>query len=169
MALYDALDAQRVERGLSWAAAVDEINSISPSLRARLGEDDHPIASSTVANMRKRGAIPCQHALALLQWLDRTPESFVPGSPLDSAAARLPDVGPDRRLRWDIAALAEAVEARRLERGLTWAQVAGEVGCSVSQVSTLRTRAYGIDMALAMRITHWLGRPAAGFTVAALR
>lgn len=117
-----------------------------------------------VTNHRERG---CQHALGYLVWIGQPPESFLVGIDKPIAVERLPTVGSDRRLRWDLPALAEAVDARRKERGMTWRDLAEELGCPVSQVSALRRIRYAIGMTLAMRLTQWLGRSAASFTYAA--
>ena len=73
----------------------------------------------------------------------------------------------DERLRWDLGALAEMLDARRRERGLTWRALAKELGCTEHQVQGLRTVRYAIGMRLAMRIVQWLEQPAAAFIYAA--
>ena len=103
--------------------------------------------------------------LQMLLWLERTPESFVPGHlqpDAEAAALALPE--SDRVLRWNARALHAALEARRLERGLTWTQVANEIGgCAPASLTRL---ALGGRVALppVMRIVGWLDRPAASFT-----
>ena len=94
----------------------------------------------------------------MLRWLGQPPECFVPHE-TDLPKAPLPKAGPDRRLRWDIWAMADLLDAERRSRGLTWNQLAGELGCSSNQISGLRRRRYGINIQLAMRIAWWLRRP----------
>src|SRR6185437_1581883 len=54
---------------------------------------------------------------------------FVPGHPAPLAPrTQLPKAPADRRLRWDVPALHAALDARRRERGMTWKQVAEEIG-----------------------------------------
>ena len=163
--LYAAMDAQRTDRGLSWPQVAAEIwdQSIVLSERRR----DHPISASTLTGIAKRGDCTCQHALFILRWLGRTPESFLVPPPSDGDGAMLPVVGRDKRLRWNLAALAEALDARRRERGLTWKALATELGCTEHQVSGLRTVRYAIGMRLAMRIVQWLDQAAAAFIYAA--
>jgi hypothetical protein len=79
----------------------------------------------------------------------------------------LPVAGRDERLRWDLGALAETLDARRRELGLTWKALATELGCTAHQVQGLRTVRYAIGMRLAMRMVQWLERPAAAFIYAA--
>lgn len=161
VALYNAVDAQREARGISWRQVMDEINHASPLL-----VDKHPFSLSTVKNIPKRRDVTCQHALALLRWLKRSPESFVPDGN-NVRGVPLPETDPARRPRWDIHALGRALDAERRRRGLTWKELAEEIGCSISQINSLTKRRYGIPMQLAMRITRWLRCPAGDFIVAA--
>jgi transcriptional regulator with XRE-family HTH domain len=55
-----------------------------------------------------------------------------------------------------------ALNELRKERGLTWAELAQALGCTPSRLTNLRTARLA-DMDLAMRITQWLGQPAASF------
>jgi hypothetical protein len=58
----------------------------------------------------------------------------------------LPVVGRDERLRWDPAALAEALDATRRQRGLTWETLATELRCTEHQIQRLRTIRCAIGM-----------------------
>jgi hypothetical protein len=109
----------------------------------------------------------CQHALFMLRWLDRTPESFLVGA-VDGNDARfaLPQAGPDRRLRWSLKLLWAVMDEERREEGLTWRQLADRLGCTSNQLTGLRTARFATGMELAMRIAQWLGRPAADFVYA---
>ena len=135
--LYAAMEAQRVDRGLSWQQAAAEIWDQSDVLNER--RRDHPISASTLTGIAKRGDCTCQHALFILRWLRRTPESFLVPPPTAGDEAMLPVVGRDKRLRWDLGALAVTLDARRRERGLTWKALAKELGCTEHQVQALCT------------------------------
>jgi hypothetical protein len=124
---------------------------------------DHPISPATLTGMPKRGDTTCQHALFFLRWLARSPESFMPGVEPRTYEQPLPAVGADRRLRWNLKKLHGALDTQRRERGLTWNQLAHELRCTPSQLTGIRTARFGMSMRLAMRITRWLGRPAADF------
>jgi len=165
LALFEALDRQRVERGMTWRQAADQIWEQSAELNAR--RDDHPISPSTITGIAKRGDTTCQHALFFLRWLDRAPESFLAPSVGDGGGAALPAAGPDKRLRWNLAALYEALDARRRQRGMTWPELARELRCSPNQFTGIRTAKYAIGMRLAMKIAVWLEQPAAAFVYAA--
>jgi hypothetical protein len=172
LALFSALDTQREERGLSWSGVARQIWELSAELNARRG--DHPISPATIVAVGKRGNTTCQHALFMLRWLGRTPESFLRGSGT-VAAGTLPAVGPDHRLRWNLhesrrhpaPGLYEAMNARRQSEELTWVELARRLRCGPNQLSGLRIARYAIAMTLAMRITQWLQRPAADFIYAA--
>ena len=165
LAFADALDAQRLARGLSWAGLAREIWALSPELNAR--RNDHPISPATLSGMRGGSNTSCQHALFMLRWLDLVPESFVPGHAKSSIAEAYPGLSADRRLRWDLRRLAEALDAERNAPGLTWNQLAGEMGCTPSQLTGLRTARFATGLVLAMRIVAWLGRASTDFVYAA--
>jgi hypothetical protein len=163
--LYEALDRQRVERGLSWRQVADQIWALSAELNRR--RNDHPISPSTITGLAKRSDATCQHALFFLRWLGRTPESFLTPPPVETDAMRLPAAGPDKRLRWNLAALYDALNTRRMERQLTWSQLARELRSTEHQLAGIRTAKYAIGMTLAMATVVWLERPAATFIYAA--
>jgi hypothetical protein len=160
-ALYAALDEQRQARGLSWAGATREINR--PGARPVL----HPVSVSSVTGTRSGRGGEGNIVLLLLLWLGRTPESFVPGHPAPSAPdAVLPQPPADRWLRWDVPALHAALDERRRDRGLTWKQAAAEIGGFTPAMLTGLAKARHVSFPLVMRLTGWLGQPAANFTVA---
>ncbi len=157
-AFYDAMDAERVARGWSWRQVASAIWDQSGVLNAK--RRDHPISPSTLTGIAKRHDTTCQHALFILRWLGRSPESFVPGTVVD---APLPVAGSDRRLRWNLSALYVALDVRRRERGLTWIALARELRCGPSQLTGIKTARYVIGIRLAMRIVQWLEQPASAF------
>ncbi len=161
-ALYWALDARRAELGLSWSRVAKQIWEMSSELNDR--RQDHPISASTLTNLREGPGTTCQHALFILRWLGRTPESFLGGPPAVSGPRfALPEVVPDRRLRWRLKWVYGAMDEQRRAQGLTWSSLASVLGCSPNQLTALRTAKFATDMDLAMRIVQWLDRPAADF------
>jgi len=113
-ALYDALDAQRRSRGMSWQQVAREISSLFRDAPAR------PISPSTLTGMRGRRVVEGDGVLQMLRWLGRTPESFVPGhEEPDAVAAALPALGPHQILRFDNRRIYAALEAQQVERGMT--------------------------------------------------
>ena len=161
-ALFAAIDQKRAALGLSWQRVADQMWEQSADLNAR--RRDHPISPAALTNLSRSRRTSCQHALFALRWLERTPESFLSDPPAAPAGGfDLPVAGADRRLRWALKLLYAALDEKRQQEGLTWTALAGSLGCSPSQLTGLRTAKYATTMDLAMRITQWLGRPAADF------
>src|SRR4051812_45802006 len=137
--MYEAMDRQRIDRGLSWRQVADQIWEQSAELNRRRAV--HPISPSTMTGIARRGDTTCQHALFFLRWLGRAPESFPTTPRADTDATRLPAAGAGRRLRWNLGAFHEALDRA--------------------------TAKYAIGMRLAMRIVVWVEEPAAAFVYAA--
>ena len=159
-AFFDALDGRRRERGLGWRELADELWEQSADLNAQRA-DDHPLCGGAVSRIRQRGATSCQYALFLLRWMERAPEDFLT-DPVDVGDVRLPVAGPDRRLRFDLPSLHAALNEERRGRGLTWTGLGAALDCTPSRLTNLRTARLA-DMDLTMRVTQWLGRPAAAY------
>ncbi|MGI8523129.1 MAG: hypothetical protein ACR2K3_07440 [Nocardioides sp.] len=159
-ALFSALDADRRDRGLGWYELADLLWQQSADLNAQ--RNDHPLCGGAVQRLQQRGATSCQYALFMLRWLDRAPEDFLTGPIIEVGEVTLPELGPDRRLRWDLNQLHSALNERRRQRKLTWPELARDLDCTPSRLTNLRTARLA-DMDLVMRITQWLGRPARGF------
>jgi hypothetical protein len=159
-ALMSALDAQRAERGLAWNELADELWRQSRELNAQLS--DHGLCPGALVRTARRGTMSCQYALTILRWIRRAPEEFMTGPPVDVGDVRLPEPGPDRRLRWDLSQVYAALDEQRRARRLTWSALAEELGCTPSRLTNLRTARLA-DMDLTMRVTQWLGTPAAVF------
>jgi hypothetical protein len=159
-ALIAALDGQRVARGLNWNELADELWQQSAQLNAELA--DHCMCPGALVRTAKRATMSCQYALILLRWIGRAPEDFLAGPAVTVESTSLPEPGPGHRLRWDLGQLYEALNTRRREGELTWAELAKELDCSPSRLTNLKTARLA-DMHLAMRVTQWLGQPAARF------
>jgi len=161
-ALCAALDEARAARGLSWTDLVAEINApfkFVPSI---------PTSLSTIRGMGGKASVTSAVVLQVLRWLGRSPESFLAGRPAPpiatgASAEALPDVGPERILRFDTKAIHAALDEARRERGLTWRQVAGELPGFKEGMLTNLAAGPLIGFPRVMRITQWLGRPAAEF------
>jgi hypothetical protein len=97
-----------------------------------------------------------------LRWLGRSPESFVPGlreTPEDA----LPGDDTGRPVL-DTRAIYLAMNDRRAEQGLTWRDLAGELGPGFSPgMLTRLADGTHIGFPRVTRIFQWLGRPAAQF------
>jgi len=160
-ALCAALDDARAARGLTWSDLVAELNApfkFVPSI---------PISLATIRGMGGKASVTSAVVLQVLRWLGRSPESFLkgraPAAGEDASAEALPDVGPQRILRFDTKGLHAALDEARRERGLTWRQVAAELpGFKEGMLTSLATGP-AIGFPRVMRITQWLGQPAALF------
>jgi hypothetical protein len=159
-ALHEALDERRRVSGLTWVGATREVNR--PDARPVL----HPVSVSSVRGTGSGRGIEGNVVLQMLQWLERTPESFVPNHPAPTTPQTLmPRASPDQRLRWDVPTLYAALSDRRQQRGMTWNQVAAEVGGCTPAMLTGLARARHLSIVHAMRLVGWLDRPAADFVV----
>jgi hypothetical protein len=159
-ALIGALDAQRADRGLGWTALADELWQQSSELNAVLSGPS--MCPGALMRLGTRGAMSCQYALIILRWIRRAPEDFLTGPVVDVGHVRLPEAGADSRLRWDLSQVHAALNQRRRERQSTWAGLGEELNCTPARLTNLRTARLA-DMDLTMRITQWLGQPAARF------
>lgn len=100
-AFFAAVDDARREQDMGWFDLADELWEQSAQLNAE--RDDHPLCGGAVSRLGARGETSCQYALYLLRWLGQAPEEFLTGPAVDVGDVRLPDPGPDSRLRWDLA------------------------------------------------------------------
>jgi hypothetical protein len=160
-ALFKALDAQRVARGLSWMGVANDMRQMYDELNRSL-PNDHPLSPSTIISMSRRANTTCQHALIFLQWLGRMPESFLPGV-TTTVNRPLRPFGTDRRPRWHLRRLYGALNVRRQELQMTWPELARVLRCTPNQLTGIRRARYAINMKLAMRIVQWLDRPSVDF------
>jgi hypothetical protein len=156
-ALYDALDERRRERQVSWAVVAAEVNRFRTTRR--------PIAVSTITGLRQKAGGEGDGILEMLLWLRRTPESFVPDVvDGNSARFRLPELTEGQILRWDTGALFLALDAQRLERRLTWTEVARDIGDFTPGMLTNLSKGGRVGFPRVMRLVQWLGRPAVAYT-----
>ena len=69
-----------------------------------------------------------------------------------------------RILRWDAAALHAALNTKRQAAGMTWQDVANEIGGVSSGMLTHLAKGGRVGFPGVMRMTAWVGQPAAAFT-----
>jgi hypothetical protein len=161
-ALYGALDEQRRSRGLTWAAATREINRTAPGEHA----EGHPIATSTITSLKTKAVAEGDGILAMLVWLRRSPESFIPGfEGADSEWYRLREGLPKEQcLRWDTRKLHAALNAQRQDRGMTWQQVGQVIGGFTPGMLMNLSMGGRVGFPGVLRLVRWLDQPAAAFT-----
>jgi hypothetical protein len=85
------------------------------------------------------------------------------GTQQNCAPAELPSVPAGKVLRFDTKKLHAAVDAHRIERGLTWKEIASEIGVGVSSLAHLSAGGR-TSFPQVMRILSWLESPATEFT-----
>jgi hypothetical protein len=163
-AMIRALDDQRVAHSLGWTELAEELYQQSSDLNAELS--DHSMCPGALVRTVKRGTMSCQYALIILRWIRRAPEHFLTGPVVDVGDTRLPEPGPESRLRWDLSQLHAALNEHRRERELTWVALAEELNCTPNRLTNLRTARLA-DMDLTMRVTQQVRQPAAAFVYAA--
>jgi hypothetical protein len=158
-AVYSALDVARHERGLTWTAVAREINARFKDSAVR------PISASTITGLRTKRVVEGDGVLQMLLWLGRSPESFLPNRNGHSAPnERLPQIPSTQILRFDAQKIHAALDAQRVDRGLSWREVADAIG-GVSVPSLTRLANGGrVSFPDVMRIVGWLERPVAAFT-----
>jgi hypothetical protein len=99
----------------------------------------------------------------MLRWLNRTPESFSPGADVVVEHAALPSVERHQILRFDAKKMFAGLEAKRAERGITWTQVAREIGGTNAAALTRLSKGGRTSFPQVMRMAQWLGRPVTTF------
>jgi hypothetical protein len=144
-ALQQALDAERSGRGMTWAALAREVRISVPSLR----------------QMTERGQIEADAVVLILQWLQRRCGDFVVrpgGGPVRWAGrSSLPPV-PSLYARFDTIALHSALDRKRDARGLTWNEVADELGVSPGVIARF-TKGGRTNANLMVAAAEWAGEP----------
>lgn len=133
-----ALNARRRELSRDWGQLADDLSNQSAALNADLDEG-HTMCGGALSRLPDRDDTSCQYAMFALRWMDRAPEDFLVGPVVDVGDTRLPQAGPDRRLRWNLGELYAAVAEQRRERGLTWTALADALDCTPGRLTNLRT------------------------------
>jgi transcriptional regulator with XRE-family HTH domain len=143
--LYGALDARRRARGLSWQQAAHEIGT----------------ARSTIIRTAGDGVMEADGVLAMLRWLGASPERFV----LPTRAGRSGAVPTGR---CDTPLVHRLLDRRRRDRGMTWREVADELGHGVTPAMLTRLAAGGrMSIQLLVAAAAWLNCPIDSLTAVA--
>lgn len=120
-ALQRALDAERITRGMTWTAVAGEVHYSVPSMRT----------------MTTRAHIEADAVVLILQWLQRRCDDFVvypnSGTAQRTKRAAIAPI-PSLYARFDTIALHTALDQTRQKRGLTWGDVADELGVTTGVI-----------------------------------
>ncbi len=142
-ALYAALDAKRQARGISWQQAAREVGA----------------AATTLQNTRKNGPMETDGILAMVRWLKCPLEDFVRGIAPDSTG--VPSIPSGR---FNNKALYAALDVRRHDRRMTWAEVGKEVGGLPPSMLTRLAKGGRIGVDVMLLAVGWLGCSVDTFT-----
>jgi hypothetical protein len=100
----------------------------------------------------------------MLRWLDRTPESFGGASyTKEKLSVRLPPIKPHQTLRFDASAIYAALEAKCTTKGLSWKEVAQEIGGCAPESLTRLAKGGRVSFPHVMRVIRWSGKTASEF------
>ena len=149
-ALHRALNERRKGLGLSW-------NQLATQLR---------IAPQTLHRTEKGGPMEADGIRTMVSWLGLAPEFFVrarTGGRVPKAMRCLPTAGPGLR-RFDKKALVAAIEAKRDSLGLSWNQVAAQMGGVSLRMLKDLARGGRSSMDFAVTAAGWLGQSIETFT-----
>ena len=147
-ALYAALDAQRQAYGLSWQQVAKRIG----------------VAASTLGRTKKGGPMETDGILAMVRWLKCAPENFIRGS--QHVTYEAPSVAAHR---FNTKALYEALDAHRRSRGMSWREVARELGNVSCGMLTHLSKGGRVDINVVVATVRYLGRGVLDFTRASVR
>ena len=140
--LFKALDARRGVRKIPWRQVSVETG----------------VAVSTLLGTQRGGPMEADGVRAMVAWLGRAPEHFVRISLDGHLPAPKMRVSVAKRNRFDTTALHSALDRERQSRGLTWNEVASEIGDHVSATMLTRLKRRGrISMDVLVAATGWLG------------
>jgi hypothetical protein len=156
-AMFAALDDRRGELGLTWKQVAHEINALSALTPRR------PVSVATITNLRHARVTEADGVLQMLLWLRLAPENFVQPVAPGQFSAEFPIVPSDRILRFDTKKLYSALDAQRNQRGMTWTQVAEEIGGLTASSLTRLSKGGRTSFPQLLRITGWLQQPAVFF------
>ena len=143
-ALFSALEDHRAERGMTWRQVAEEIG----------------VATSTIRRVGAGGRMEADGVRAMVAWLSRAPEYFVlavGGLRVPEPRQRLPQTAGKHR-RFSTKSLFEALDHKRQSMGMTWRQVAADIGGQVTPSMLTRLRDGGrVEVQLMVAAIGWLG------------
>jgi len=139
--LYAAVDSRRQELGLSWAAVARQIG----------------VALSTLKRTQQNGPMETDGILSMTRWLGRPPEDFVVGA--------LPNENPViPKGRFNTKKLYEALDGYRSDKGMSWRELADDIGCASPAMLTHLAKGGRVEFGLMIAALTKLRRPISSFT-----
>lgn len=149
--LCAALDEKGESEGLTWSGVAKEIE-----------ERFTRVSVSTIKNMKGKRFLEGDRVLQMLLWLGQPPEHFVPGCQVASSyQLKQPKSGV---IRFDLPKTYQLIDQKREAEGLDWNEAAEQIG-GVSAGELKRYKKGGrTSFPGIIRISMWLGMPAAELT-----
>ncbi len=149
--LFAALDAQRIQRGLSWSSVAKEIE-----------ERYVKVSPSTIKGIREKANVEGDGCLQMMLWLEKTPESFVPGLAHEDRFVLKP--ASKGILRFDVEKVYRLLESKRESDEITWGEVAEQIGGLSAQMLKRFEKGGRTSFPGIMRVARWLDVPIAELT-----
>jgi hypothetical protein len=150
-ALFAAIDEKRIREGLTWSGVAQEIER-------RFAK----VSPSTIKRISKKSRVEGDGVLQMLLWLDRTPESFVPG--FHGPEERLRAPSGSNVLRWDTAKIFREIDRKRERSCLTWKETADQIGGMTPRQLMGLAKGGRTFLPEIMRVLAWLGISAGTLT-----
>ncbi|MGE3073158.1 MAG: hypothetical protein AB7N24_03625 [Dehalococcoidia bacterium] len=142
-ALRDAVESERRRRSLAWQ------------------EVGKQLGIPTIRNMVESSHIQADAVVLVLQWLGRRCDEFVvrPGGGSAPWAGREPlPAPPPLFARFDTILLHAALDRVRMERGMTWTEVAAELGTQPGVIARF-TKGGRTNAQLMVAAAEWADEP----------
>ena len=149
--LFDALDAQRARRGLSWSGVAREIE-----------EHYARVSVATIKGIRGKANVEGDGCLQMMLWLGQAPESFVPGLADEHRFVLKP--ASNGVLRFDVQKVFRLLESKRESEGITWNEMAAQIGGFTVQMLKRFEKGGRTSFPGIMRVARWLDVPIAELT-----
>ncbi len=123
------------------------------------------VSVTTIKGMTFRSTLEVDGVMIILQWLGRRLDDFIVRSSTPSERTHQGDNQPpipQLYARFDTIALHAALNRKRAEHGLSWSQVAGQLGLSVGSIARF-TRGGRTSTGTLIPALEWLQQPAETF------
>ncbi|HXC98936.1 MAG TPA: helix-turn-helix transcriptional regulator, partial [Verrucomicrobiae bacterium] len=135
-------NARRQSEGLSW-------NEVSKQMG---------VAASTIRRTERGGPMETDGVLAMVRWVEGVPEDFIQGT------RAVPPKGLLYPGRFNCKALFEAIDEHRRARGMTWLELAQEIGNVSPPMLTRLSKGSRIEVNVMVALVSYLGRTVHSFT-----
>jgi hypothetical protein len=116
------------------------------------------VAASTIRRTERGGPMETDGILAMVRWVEGVPEDFIQN------AKAAPLEGPLHPGRFNCKALFETLDEHRRSRGMTWLELAQEIGNVSPPMLTRLSKGGRIEVNVMAALAGYLGRTVQSFT-----